>query len=575
MTNSTADTVAHVKWILAPEVADCKIIREALFCEGVLRFPQWLDANIVKTIKSGVHRSVYQIPLSEFDIHLKHNRISGPRAFLRECFRTTKAKNEFKMALDLLALGIPTIAPLAFGSSSGFIPDSFIISHTIENAIPLNDYWEALQNQSWEESWDHRHNLIKALAIFLAALHRKGVVHTDLHPGNLMVETQQQKPSRIIMLDLHPVRIHGTSVPWEIRLENLAMLDRWAALHASLADRMRLWDYYTKEVIEFEGANAFAFHDKYWLKKQIVIMKALESNANMKLWSSFDLRCMGNNRRFKKFHRNTIQGHHVSDLGKDCLIDLVNLQTESGNTPHLKILKKSKSSEVISLTLNDGAIERKLIYKKIFATKMLDPLLTLFRPDGSSRSWTMGHALIIRQLPTPRPLAMWHTHTLGLKVDGVIITEEIPDALDLPKYLLKIDLLDEPLKTQVLRVLVEKVAHLIRKMHDLAVSHRDLKSPNLMVSESGGDVKIWLVDLVGVRTHTHLPDDRKAQNLARLNSSFVNSKQISNTEKLRFLRQYLKWGMEGPFTWKAWWRKIGKLTGFKIAKNQKSGRPLA
>jgi serine/threonine protein kinase len=160
-------------------------------------------------------------------------------------------------------------------------------------------------------------------------------------------------------------------------------------------------------------------------------------------------------------------------------------------------------------------------------------------------------------------------------VDGVIITEEIPDALDLPKYLLKIDLLDEPLKTQVLRVLVEKVAHLTRKMHDLAVSHRDLKSPNLMVSESGGDIKIWLVDLVGVRTHTHLPDDRKAQNLARLNSSFVNSKQISNTEKLRFLRQYLKWGMEGPFTWKAWWRKIGKLTGFKIAKNQKSGRPLA
>ena len=287
------------------------------------------------------------------------------------------------------------------------------------------------------------------------------------------------------------------------------------------------------------------------------------------------VRCMGNNRRFKKFKQNTIKGHHVSDLGKACLIDLVNLQTESGNTTRLKILKKSKSSEVISLTIKDGAIDRKIIYKKIFATKMLDPLLTLFRPDGASRSWSMGNAMIIRQLPTPKPLAMWHTHSVGLKVDGVIITEEIPDAMDLPKYLLKIDQLDEPTKTELLQILVNKVAHLIRKMHDLSVSHRDLKSPNLMISDNGGDVKIWLVDLVGVRTHTHLSDERKAQNLARLNSSFVDSKQISNTEKLRFLRQYLRWGAEGPFAWKTWWRKIGKLTGLKIAKNQRSGRPLA
>ena len=575
MTNSTANAVAQVKWILAPEVAESKTIREALFNEGVLRFPQWLDANMVKTIKSGSHRSVYQIQLPQMDIHLKHNRISGPRAFFRECFRATKAKNEFRMALDLLSLGIPTIAPLAFGTSAGFLPDSFIITHTLENSTPLSDYWETLQSQTWEESWDNRHELIKALAIFLATMHRKGVVHTDLHPGNLMVQTNKQKPSKIMMLDLHPVRIHSTRVPWEIRLENLAMLDRWAALHASLTDRMRLWDYYTKEVGGFEGDDAFAFHDKYWLKKQVIIMKALESNANLKLWSSFDLRCMGNNRRFKKFRHNNIKGHHVADLGKDCLIELVNLKTETGDSPGLKILKKSKSSEVVALTIKDGATEKKIIYKKIFATKMIDPLLSLFRPDGTSRSWAMGHAMIVRQLPTPRPLAMWHTHSVGLKVDGVIITEEIPNAIDMPGYLLKIDQLDEPVKTQILRTLVNKVAHLIRKMHDLSVSHRDLKSPNLMVSENGGTIKIWLVDLVGVRTHTYLPDERKAQNLARLNSSFVNSKQISNTEKLRFLRQYLRWGMEGPFTWKTWWRKIGRLTGLKIAKNQRSGRPLA
>ncbi|NDH07958.1 hypothetical protein EBX93_18935, partial [bacterium] len=174
-----------------------------------------------------------------------------------------------------------------------------------------------------------------------------------------------------------------------------------------------------------------------------------------------------------------------------------------------------------------------------------------------------------------KPLAVWHTYTAGLQTDGVIITEEISNAMDLPGYLTKIETLLEPERTATLRAVVIKIANLIRKMHDLSVSHRDLKSPNLMVSEADGEIKIWLVDLVGVRTHTNLSQERKAQNLARLNSSFVNSSQINNPERLRFLRQYLRWGMEGPFTWKAWWRRIGRLTQLKIAKNQKSGRPLA
>jgi tRNA A-37 threonylcarbamoyl transferase component Bud32 len=575
MTNTTSSALANVKWMLAPEVADSKAIREALFKEGALRFPEWTDSQLVKTIKSGAHRSVYQISLPGLDIHLKHNRISGPRSFFREYLRATKAQNEFQMALNLLALGIPTIVPLAFGKSGGFLPESFIITHTLENSVPLNEYWESLENKRWDITWDNRHELVRTLAVFLAALHRKGVVHTDLHPGNLMVETREQKPARIIMLDLHPVKLHSSSVPWNIRLENLAMLDRWAALHSTLADRMRLWDYYTREVTEFEGSNTFAFKDKHWMKRQIGIMKALEFNANLKLWSRFDPRCLGNNRRFKKFKLNNTRGHHVAELGKDCLLELVKMQSSFEDVRGLKILKKSKSSEVASLTINDGETQRRIIYKKIFATKSLDPFLSLFRQDGTSRSWTMGNALLIRQLPTPKPLAVWHTYTAGLQTDGVIITEEISNAMDLPGYLTKIETLLEPERTAALRAVVFKIANLIRKMHDLSVSHRDLKSPNLMVSEADGEIKIWLVDLVGVRTHTNLSQERKAQNLARLNSSFVNSSQINNPERLRFLRQYLRWGMEGPFTWKAWWRRIGRLTQLKIAKNQKSGRPLA
>ncbi len=575
MINLTNQVIEEVKWKLAPEVSENKSITDSLFNNGVLRISDWLNQNIIETIKSGPHRSVYKINLPELDFHLKHNRISGARAILREWFRTPKAQNEFQIALQLLKLGIPTIQPLAYGKTSGFFPDSFIISRSLNNTIPLADFWQNLQSQRWELSWNLRHQLITTLAKFLATLHRKGVIHTDLHPGNLMVEHHPSDGLKIIILDLHPVVIQVEPLDWKKRLANLAMLDRWAVFNTSFTDRMRLWQNYIDEVELQEGKDAFPFNDRYWLKKQIGFMKDLESTANRNLWAGFDLRCFGNNRRFKKLKYNKGKGHYVADLGKTCLDSLINLNSTTLDSQCFTTLKKSKSSEVICIKAMDGRLERSLIIKKIFVTKFLDPIVGLFRPDGATRSWQMGHALLTRQLPTPKPLALWHRQAFGLKFDGTIVTEEIPNAFDLPKYLEKIGHLSSLEQNKKLRNLTEALACLIRKMHDVSVSHRDLKAPNLMVCEINGEIQIWLIDLVGVRTHTYLGEEKKAQNLSRLNSSFMNTSKVSRTEKLRFLRQYLRWGLEGPFTWKVWWHKIGNYTSLKMVKNQKSGRPLA
>jgi hypothetical protein len=96
-----------------------------------------------------------------------------------------------------------------------------------------------------------------------------------------------------------------------------------------------------------------------------------------------------------------------------------------------------------------------------------------------------------------------------------------------------------------------------------------------MIQPEENPPKVWLVDLVGVRAHFYLSKKRKMQNLARLNASFLQTPHITLTDRVRFLRQYLRWGTEGPFEWHGWWRNIAKLTDQKIAKNLKSGRPLA
>ena len=138
---------------------------------------------------------------------------------------------------------------------------------------------------------------------------------------------------------------------------------------------------------------------------------------------------------------------------------------------------------------------------------------------------------------------------------------------------------------------LEQVARLVRDLHDRGVSHRDLKAVNVLVVRDDSArqdasaepldhwpltaSRVWLIDLVGVRRHRRLGRRRKVQNLARLHASFVSDPSLSRTDKLRFLRVYLRWGLHGSAGWKGWWREVARATQDKVTRNARNGRPLA
>ena len=122
-----------------------------------------------------------------------------------------------------------------------------------------------------------------------------------------------------------------------------------------------------------------------------------------------------------------------------------------------------------------------------------------------------------------------------------------------------------------LRGEIDRLARLVRGLHQRRLSHRDLKASNILVS--GG--KMWLIDLVGLKRGGPVSHRRRIQNLARLHASFHNSPHLTRTDKLRFLRMYLQWGLSGRSGWKDWWRAIAAATAAKITRNRERGRPLA
>jgi serine/threonine protein kinase len=194
----------------------------------------------------------------------------------------------------------------------------------------------------------------------------------------------------------------------------------------------------------------------------------------------------------------------------------------------------------------------------------------------------------VRCLPTPRPLGVWHRVRYGLPQEGYLLVEKVPQARDLRAYVDHLATLPPRERLCALRPLIEQAARLVRTLHARGLTHRDLKAGNLLVSpqswhvgprgtEEGspdGQDHLWFIDLVGVCKPRGVSRARCLQNITRLHVSFHRHPLVTRTDKLRFLRIYLCWGLCGRSGWKKWWREIDRATQEKVARNLRNRRPL-
>jgi hypothetical protein len=274
--------------------------------------------------------------------------------------------------------------------------------------------------------------------------------------------------------------------------------------------------------------------------------------------------------------RGDVAGHVVADLDGEILDRLLNNPDQPFGDADAKRLKDSRSSTVIELWPGASADGKLLIFKRFAVTHWQDPLVSLLRATHALRSFVQGHGLGLRCLPTARPLAVLHRQRHGLRHEGYLLTEKIENALDLLAYIDRLRETHQDQQRALLRRLIAEVARLVCKLHQRRMSHRDLKAANLLAQTEPATqaVRIWFIDLVGVVRQRRLRRSRRVQNLARLNTSFHAHPLITRTDKLRFLRVYLRWGLRSKLGWKTWWRLVEEATRAKVARNLRNGRPL-
>jgi tRNA A-37 threonylcarbamoyl transferase component Bud32 len=573
---------AGVRWRMLPGW------EERLLGPQGLRLDEWLDQGAAHIVKQGPHRTVYRVRLPDVCFYLKHYRMADLGARIRSFFRPVKAWREFQHALTVAQRSFPTVEPVALGERriGKGAGESFIITQGLEQVQPLGRYLE----QELLPCQEPRHSALRqamgrALGEFLARMHAAGIAHHDLHASNIMVRIEAAGPV-FFLLDLDAVRV-ATPLSWRASCANLALFNRYFILRASQSDRARFWRAYCRarallaaDRSEFSSVGWTSVHPR-GLKSPLppepssddrrahaIQLENETWRSNVSFWIRRDRRCLRTNRYYYRFQRGACTGHALAEIPRADLDRLLTDPDRAMSEPGVRLLKNSPSSRVALLSMSLAGRPCAVILKRFAVRRWSDPLTALVRPTPALRSWINGNGLRERLLPTARPLAIWHRIVGGLAREGYLLTEYVPDSRDLHGRLHD---LTEAADCLGLRKEIDAVARLVRSLHQRHLSQRDLKAGNILIGPQGP----ILIDLVGLRVQRKLGPSRRVQNIARLNASFHAREGLTRTDRLRFLRTYMNWGLRGRSSWKTLWRAVAVATQIKTERNRRTGRPLA
>lgn len=165
----------------------------------------------------------------------------------------------------------------------------------------------------------------------------------------------------------------------------------------------------------------------------------------------------------------------------------------------------------------------------------------------------MGHALLHRDLPTARPLAILERRLGPFVLDSILVTEAIPGAVDLESFLR----IERPRRsnrewTELKRELIALLVRECRRLQERAFHHRDCKASNLLVAQLPHLKLLW-IDMDGLRRRKRLGSKDRLRPLVRLHVSLLDVPGLTRTDRVRFLRAYCtRFGMSQD-AWRSLW----------------------
>ncbi len=469
-----------------------------------------LDNPALKPLKESPVRTISICSGPHGQLFLKRYKIRGLTDRLKYLVVPSKARKEWRMAHRALRKSIPTPLPLAMAERSKgcFLQDALLITQAISPSYPLIE----LISQGGHEG------IFFQAARLLSQTHKAGLLHQDLHAGNILVGMAEKK---LYLIDLHRSRF-VRSVSRRRSIWNLAQF--FYSLQASLSPegKKAFLQQYDDEEDIFKGT----------LEQGLKEIARQEASLHRRHMKSRTKRCL---KESGGFYVAKEDGWHIwgrRGWKPQGLLKIV--------TKHRDIVAKGKEGLVkadrrSAITLFHYK-ETRLCVKEYRYPGPWQPGKELFRRSKGRKGWLMGNGLVVRGIGGIIPQALLERREGGLLKEAFLIMETPAGYVELDRYLVKTF---EAQKNDAQReAFLDALAGFMAHLYLQGIIHRDLKTCNIMVREGEGTWHFALVDMDDVRLDKKIDLRRLLKGLIQLHTSTPLFMEMS--ERIKFLRRYLQ-----------------------------------
>jgi len=546
--------------------------------------PNWsrlASCPTAELIKRNEVREVWRVLLCQELFYAKIYFASGLGTRIKSRLRGAACLKEWRTGWYAIGHHIPSIVPLACGlpTSPGDPLTGVLVTAALDEAVPLDLYWENLATDELGcKPWDKVNELTDAVAQAIARAHHGGFEHFDMHVGNLLARGGHDGPPTVTFVDLHTVRVNRP-INDQAVVRNLAQLNQWFMRHASRSIRLRFLHRYLKWrqlLAGNEAGRPAAGRPHLDLRKLAPIMERAARRHAGRLWAKRDRRTLRHGKYFARL--KFVQGWrgHAFLQAKRPLPHsraswlrfsaheweqwLANPSRWLISQARGQVIKDSHSGLVFRTSLPADTRPLEVVVKTARRRGRFKRLTDTWRTSRDKRRWKTGYALLNRDVPTARPLAVLERRFCGLLRESMIICEAVEGAKDLDRYVLD-DLpgLDSRTARRAKNDLIEVLVRLLKRLHARDFVHRDFKAANILVvlpRDKNVPARAWLVDVDGIRQKAHPPEQERWRSLVRLSLSLEVSPQVTRTDRLRFLKRYLLAPGKANHNWKNLWRRL-------------------
>ena len=524
-------------------------------------------------VKHNDSRTVYRGSVDGQLIYLKHFHSRSPLHRFMRRLGSSDAMREMRFSRHLQDRGVPTAEALAATCADGV---EWLATRAVDASMPA-DAWHARQLALGQAGQKRIDRVIAEFGRMVGRMHAAGIIHSDLHCGNVLVRTDGDPdgPVKLVLMDLHRASMRR-KLSRGARSKNLAQLLHDRYYITTRAQQIRFLKHYLK-------ASGAAGSIRGW---QMLV----EHFAQMHSRRQHNQRDRRVFRDGKYFSRIRLPGawrgcvvlaskrHMAGSVGASCEFTVEQWQAALADPPSLLegdgavVYKEGKSSRVMRRKITVGQRELDVFVKQTIQKRRWKLLLDCLRPARPIRAFSLGHSLLTRRIATALPLAALERRVGPVLLDSILITEAVDaQRMDtfLETWLGETPNGDEPLTVNQRRLLGREVlwqlGRLLQRLHDYRFAHRDLKATNLLVRWSPGQSpEIVLVDLDGLSRRMMMTARCRFQGLMRLNVSLLKCPAVNRAGRLRMLMGYLRRIGTGRVAFKPYWRTLEQWSGKKL-----------